>query len=331
MTRRALPLVIVAALIAVVVVLLPTLVPPSARPVFWLLRDVDHGDPLVATRALEALGRRGGEDIAIELTNRLESEHPQSSEIAQALGVIGRPAVRPLAEVLERSSPAARANAAIALGRMADGAAFEPLSKALSADSSKTVRLAVVRAFGSVPGLESEQRLFDTINGTDLDLAYFAALSLGRRGSVTGLKLIDGVCDRLSSDAGRRGECVKTIATIGGAEAIGMLASRLGSDPSPYVRYEIAALLGRSGDERATAALDAAAAARQLEVIANAFPYFLRVEPLLDDQLIIDAYRRLGAKDMEDAMRASRRPALIQAVAEEAAKPIKQPKMIEVR
>jgi HEAT repeat protein len=328
MARRIQTILIGVALIGAIAMVLRDL-PLSARPLFWLLRDVDRGDVVVASRALQELGKRAGDNVISELITRLELGHQRSWDISKALGAIGQPVVAPLTALLERGSPAAQLSAVSALGFTARESAFAPLARSVSNGSSELRRSAVI-ALATVPGDATEQLLLHVVKDDNEDLAYAAASSLSRRKSVASLTLIDDLCDRLK-DGGRRSECVKYIDAIDGSAAVGLLAARLGKETSSYVRWEIAKALARVDDTRASAALDAAAAAKQLEVIAGAYPYFLRAAPPLDDQLLADAYLRLGAADMAKALLESQRPALISAVRQAEADPVRRPKLIEAR
>ena len=331
MVRRALPLVIVAALVTAVSLVLPDIVPMSGRPMFWLLRDVDSGDYDAASRALGELGRRRTDDAIAALIDRIERDHPMRLTIEDVLGSIGQPAIPQLAVLLERGSEEPRRIAAAALGKTKHADAFEPLAKSIAnAQTPSIVRLWAIGALRSVPGDASEQLLLQLVQADNNAIALAAAGALADKKSVASVPLIASICDK-QNDVMRRGDCVKYIGRVGGREAARYLAGRLRRESSAYVRFELAEFLGGADDPEVSSALDAAAVARQLEVIAQAHPYFLRVEPPLDDQLIIDAYVRLGGEAMGAAMRASRRPALVKAVAAEAAKPVKQPKMIEAR
>ena len=110
---------------------------PSVEPLISVLQ---HPDSDVRWKAAIALGEIGDLRATEPLIRQLsDSDRFVKSRIAHALGMIGAPVVRPLIRMLREGDGNQRWGAAIALGRIKDPQAVEPLILAL-ADKYENVR-----------------------------------------------------------------------------------------------------------------------------------------------------------------------------------------------
>jgi HEAT repeat protein len=305
--------------------------PASLKPVVWLVHDLDAADDSRSYSARQELARRREPRAIPVLIRQLDTDDSMAAGyVARALAAIGEAAIDPLISALGAASPHMRAHAAYALGEIADPRAVEALENALG-DSDKHVRRSAASALAGVRSPRAVDIVVRLIAGGDRDLAYGAALWLGRdHGHPAASPGIIQMFDEMP-DAARRGELVKALGKIGTVDAISFIAERLLTEPSPYVRMEMASVVARSDDPAVAAALDDSAAAGRLEVIAGAHAYYLRARPDLDEHLLIEAFRRYGGESMTNAFRNSGRTALVQAAADEAAQAGRRPKSIEVK
>ncbi len=126
--------------------------PRAAGALATLLEDPDAD---VVAKAAFSLGQIGGGEAAAALAGTLgRGPATLRATVVTALGRLGAEAVAPVVAVLaaeDRSTPAARADAAEALGLLEDPAAADPLAAATT-DPAEEVRLAALMALASLPG-----------------------------------------------------------------------------------------------------------------------------------------------------------------------------------
>ncbi len=120
---------------------------PSVEPLISVLQ---HPDSDVRWKAAIALGEirdlRATEPLIRQLS---DSDRFVKSRIAHALGMIGAPVVRPLIQILREGDGNQRWGAAIALGRIKDPQAVEPLILAL-ADKYENVRAEAAASLAAI-------------------------------------------------------------------------------------------------------------------------------------------------------------------------------------
>jgi hypothetical protein len=135
---------------------------------------------------------------------------------------------------------------------------------------------------------------------------------------------------RRDSDPFVREDAAAILAERHEADACAALAAALESDGSEVVVFTAAASLAQHGSPCAAVALDAAAAHRNLLVIAGGFAYYLGKPSPMHDELLAAAFVELGGPRMGKALKASGRPPLIRIVEEEERAPVKIPKFLRV-
>ena len=318
MRRRVLIILSVVGVIALTAV---WKLPASAKPTAWLLRDLEakNGDRAYYARQ-ELAKRREPRAIPVLIRQFDTPDRTAAGYAARAVAAFGEVAVDPLVLALGSPSAHTRSGAAYALGEIGSPRALPRLKEALG-DRDEAVRSSAAGALAGIQSPEAAEALAPVISGPDRDLAYVTALRLGRdNGHPAALPGIIHLFDEVQG-AARKAELVKGLGKIGTVPAIRFIAERLPTEPSAYVRREMAIAVAASEDPAVAAALDASAAAEQLEVIAGAHAYYLRARPDLDEQLLLAAHRQYGGVSMTEAFRRSGRPTLVQAAAGEAGRP----------
>jgi len=120
---------------------------PSVEP---LISALEHPDGDVRWKAAIALGEIGDQRAIEPLIRQLsDTDRFVKSRVAHALGMIGAPAVHPLIRTLREGDGNLRWGAAIALGRIKDPQAVEPLIQAL-ADKYENVRAEAAASLASI-------------------------------------------------------------------------------------------------------------------------------------------------------------------------------------
>ena len=324
MRRRVL---IVVSVIGVIALTAAWKLPASAKPAGWLLHDLESGDRNRMFHARQELAKRREPRAIPVLIHQLDTpDDIAAGYVGRALAEFGWAAIDPLVGALAAGSAHTRAHAAYALGEIGDPRALPGLKQALN-DGDKQVRRSAAGALAGIRSPEAAEILAAVIAGPERDLAYGTALWLGRdHGHPAALPGIIQLFDEVQ-DAVRRAELVKGLGKIGTVEAIRFIAGRLPTETSAYVRREMAIAVAASEDPAVAEALDASAAAGQLEVVAGAHAYYLRARPDLDEQLLLAAHRQYGGASMTESFRKSGRPTLVQAAAADAG----QPKSIDVK
>jgi HEAT repeat protein len=133
-------------------------------------------------KAAETLGELGEPRLVGPLIAGLNDSHPQvQSAVAEALGKMGKPAMRPLIAALRDSNEQLRSGAAKALGELGDTRVVEPLIGALK-DSKASVRKEVAEALGRLGGPRTVQVLLKALRDSNRTVRSTAARALGNLG-----------------------------------------------------------------------------------------------------------------------------------------------------
>ena len=120
---------------------------PSVEPLISVLQ---HSDSDVRWKAAIALGEIGDLRATEPLIRQLsDSDRFVKSRTAHALGMMGAPVIRPLIRILRQGDGNQRWGAAIALGRIKDPQAVEPLILAL-ADKYENVRAEAAASLAAI-------------------------------------------------------------------------------------------------------------------------------------------------------------------------------------
>ena len=198
------------------------------------------------------------------------SSWPERAAAAERLGRIGHSgAVLPLIAVLQDQSEdkQVKSVASLALRRIRDPRAIQPLVKALGRDDAAISQpiADVLEGFGphAVPAL------LDVLRSSDSDgQRYWAARILGASTDTqTAVPLIAALRDRNEKV---RAEAARSLGRLKARQAIHPLTETLLRDPRAPVREEAARALGEIGDERALEALKQALGELPYEVRAGA-------------------------------------------------------------
>ena len=133
---------------------------------------------------------------AQQLFQALKDRDPDARcAAAEALGEIGRPAVKPLIEALRDEDGAVRTAAAWSLGDIKDATSVEPLIQALK-DKDQTVRSTAAWSLGDIKTTLAIEPLIQALRDKDQTVRSTAAWSLGNIRDEKAVKsLIQAVSD----------------------------------------------------------------------------------------------------------------------------------------
>lgn len=223
---------------------------------------------------------------------------PTWNPLAAQLAGLGEPALDPLISALENPSPGIRAGAALALGRMKDERAVEPLICALSADEIVEVRVLAAQSLGWI----KDQRAIEPLT-TVLD----DPSPVVRKGAVEGLGIFEddrvmapllGAMDDRSAEV--RAAAVMQLAQLDGQNVVAPMLSAL-EDEDDTVRQKAAMALCyiQQDDPRIGEAFLAAVESRDLVVISGAYARLveqgnLNHLPLLEEALTAHGFPEMA-------------------------------------
>lgn len=163
---------------------------------------------------------------AVRLRAALNSPDPETRmAAAKRLGELGdKPAVPRLCELLEDSLPAVRAEAANALGRIADRRSIEPLAVAVGREEFEAVARVEVAALAAHGGPASEALVGLLISRRSIVRAM-AARSLGKLKARVAVTPLIGLLD--DTDARVSKSAAYALRRIGDARGVEALAQRV--------------------------------------------------------------------------------------------------------
>ncbi|MBD3286241.1 hypothetical protein GF359_06875 [candidate division WOR-3 bacterium] len=223
------------------------------------------------------------------LINKLDSEDVQvRQEAAEALGEANvTSAVRPLTKVLKKDEYwDVREAAAEALGKIGDPAAVRNLLKALENDENGNVKGAAAEALGKIGDDKAVDPLIEALDNKSDEARRGAALALGKIGDTTAVgPLIIALEDEDSR------------VRYNSAFALGELAitytetSLRGTDSTVVTMNE---------HPRAIGTLNSAIEDENVDIIAGAYPFYIRkgeegTEPLLERAIYIYGTEEMAA------------------------------------
>jgi len=210
-------------------------------------RDSDRVRLSVAT----ALGAIGGKEVVVPLIRLLKNKDSVVQyAAAEALAVIGQPAVPFLIDELKNTDPDIVLIAINTLGKTGEQQAVQPLIDLLHNDLPDAVRMSVVKALGRLKDPRAVPVLMDRLTdrvSVVRGLAAEALVDMGTAGIDPLVEILgnnDPEIQDLASDA-----LVKI-----GAPAVEPLLEKL-SENDPKFSWPIIDILGRIGDERAVTPL----------------------------------------------------------------------------
>jgi HEAT repeat protein len=136
--------------------------------------------------AAEALGKLGGEKAIEALIQVMQDNIFACESAAEALSIIGTPAVEPLIGLLKNKDWVVRKDAAMALGEIGDKRAIDPLIRALADKkkdmASEPVSAEAAEALGKIGDKRAVEPLIKTLEQKTGTARAAAASVLGRFG-----------------------------------------------------------------------------------------------------------------------------------------------------
>lgn len=253
----------------------------AVAPLMEALKDTDRFVRLVAARNLGKIGNERAIEALIESLHR-EPDNEVRATVAEALGYMGsKQAIEPLTLAMQDGDERVRIVAARSLGYIGGRRAIESLIMGLG-DQDDRVMHAALEALKD-PGGTLQGHLIDALRTGDKELRAGVAGALGaagwepRTGEELALYLMAldrwAEVERVGADAlpalteslsdpsiEMRANAVRTIARIGGEEAIAPLIQAL-QDGAVVVRKRAERALIDMGDEAIPVLMDAAAGA----------------------------------------------------------------------
>lgn len=228
---------------------------PSDDTFQQLARDLRSNDAHLHQRAAETLAELGGSQASKILINAIEElQGGVRAHCIIALGKLGdKQAVEPLLRVLSDDSFCYLA--AWALGQLEDKRAVEPLINLLN-DTDWFIRSGAVKALGNIGDDRAVEPLSRIMNNNreEWDVCRDASNSLGQLGEAALQPLLQSLQD---DDAETRFFAANALGKLGLSQAVDSLIPAL-QDSDANVRLAAAGALGEIGDDRATHPLMAA-------------------------------------------------------------------------
>ncbi len=202
-------------------------------------------EPAVRWAAVGALEDLATQQATLALIGALHHPDDEVRHCAvSALGHIGAPAIDALFATLDDASPVARAEAARALGYLADARAFMPLIVALD-DADAEVRGSAAWALGGLRDPRCLVPLLIALDDADDRVREGAACGLGRSGDARAVRPLIAALDDAADHVRRH--IVTALGELGGTRALPFLIATLTCDESEDVRWAAADALGELG------------------------------------------------------------------------------------
>lgn len=263
------------------------------------------GDPRALDSLMAVVGVAGGAQAEVKSAIRhfgaaaipsavvqVMNSTSSASQAAEILRDIGPPAVDPVAPYLVSDNPSVCVKAIDLLGTIGDPRAAAPIASLLSSDNP-TVRASAAKALGAIGPQAADALISVLSNGNDAARVQAIDL-LGRWKEPRAVEALAAVLAN-GNPAVRKG-AANALGYIRDARAVPSLITVLG-DPSEDVRWAAAdALVAMpSGTETLVAAINS----YSLEVIAGAYPFYIRKgipgsEPVLNDALDSFGYETMA-------------------------------------
>jgi HEAT repeat protein len=220
--------------------------------VFSLIKQLDHPDRNVRSRAALNLGALGDSRSLSDLTRTLytESDLFVREDITWALVRMGDAALPALLDLLRHDNPDARHHAAHTLGKLGDPRAAEMLMAALGDSEAKVVMKAAF-ALGQLGASEAIPALVALLGHPDSEVQISVHDTLERFGERAVPSLIGGLEDERPQV---REGAADMLGQIGDAAALPALINAL-DNAVWQVRFAVVGALGQYDDDRARAAL----------------------------------------------------------------------------
>ncbi|HTX67505.1 MAG TPA: HEAT repeat domain-containing protein [Opitutaceae bacterium] len=209
------------------------------KAAFWVLR-----------KSWDDLVKLGAPAVAPLIAALKSDDNETQSGAAEALGKLGdRRAVDPLVVLLQNGAQEVTAKAAAALGFLGDPAAVEPLMKTAETAPADDTRAAAAEALGRLGDARATPTLVGLLKVSNADLRQAGAQALGKLDYAP-----KAPADQAAYLVALQSwdDAVKL-----GPPAFDALAAVLG-DPNTDVRRGVIGALGKLGDARAVAPLNAA-------------------------------------------------------------------------
>ncbi|MHB9133835.1 MAG: HEAT repeat domain-containing protein [Armatimonadota bacterium] len=225
----------------------------AARAVPALIEALQDSELTVRKAAAIALGSVHAAQAVTPLINILtEGDSRQSSSAAEALAMIGQPAVEPLLSLLHH--PKAGSLAALALRQFTDPRAVPALVGALQ-KGDRITREAAAEGLGAIHDPSGVEALAAALKDEELSVRMKAALALCR---CSNTRVVLPLIQALATDVVEfRALLIRALAMTEDVRAVDPLLAAL-KDPDLAVRYAAALALQRFRDPRAITPLSAA-------------------------------------------------------------------------
>ncbi len=268
--------------------------PEATAQLADLLRHRDETLRAVAARALARIGSPEAAEMLAQTLN--DPSELTRLRMAENLERIGLPAVGPLAEVLERGNPPAQVLAAQVIGNLRVFEARRGLREAVLQAASPDLRAQAALALGRIADPEDISVLLEASTDRDWPVRAQAASALGRIGEVTTIPTLQELT--LDREWWVRLNASRALANMGPAGEMALAALLESGDR--YARERAAATLEERGITRqAVGELDTPGAkgegARALiraMVRVGAVRYLERLAITLPDEGTREALRR---------------------------------------
>ncbi|MDD3247496.1 MAG: HEAT repeat domain-containing protein [Methanosarcina sp.] len=182
---------------------------------------------MVHSEITEALGSIGKPAIQPILESFNESDANIQWGLIKALSAIGEPAIEPLTEMLKLEDDVKASNAARTLGLMVNYQAVKPLIAILRDSTNYHVRACAAEALGKIGDPESIDVLIESLNDDDIYVRKCAAVALGKIGNKKAVfPLMDLLKDK---DYKVRASAAEALGKIGDRRAVAPMIEVLDS------------------------------------------------------------------------------------------------------
>ncbi len=227
----------------------------GAEAVAVLANALSAEEPATRWAAAGALEDLATEDATEALIAALSDPDDEVRHCAAtALGHVGAPAVGALLATLGDRLPMARAEAARALGYLADPSAFMPLIVALD-DPDPGVRGSAAWALGCLRDPRALVPLLVALDDADHRVREGAAAGLGRSGDGRSVRPLIGVLEDVDDNV--RCRAAAALGELGGRRALPFLIAALTCDPCEDVRWAASDAIAEIGTEAVAPLLEA--------------------------------------------------------------------------
>ena len=180
----------------------------------------EHNDTAIWEQDVRAMGESGDINAVkplIDFVQNRISSYENFDFASEALGNMGKPAVKPLIEVLEYGGNDAKICSIKALGNIRDREAVEPLIKIFHNYEGEQVRIKILEALGEIGDPGSVKMLLETLKGyggVGVRVRTAAAEALGEIGTMDVMKPLEDTGNDLQEPVELRDAARKALGKI---------------------------------------------------------------------------------------------------------------------